>query len=1087
MSAKILHSLKDENRDLHKQIGCMSGIFQLFDRHHFLAGRRINGQNHKRLPPGENCNHAVVPRTVQKATEKNRKKAVKEKQRNSTQSSKTTVASSSCSSSFSSLEHQRAAEQEPSLSGQTISNDNHARDLSLNQPNVLMHIRRRSVDLQDLVKDSTYREARGISVKPAAKDGAGHALKYIDSPRPSPIKSTNPRVSGGNESFQVPGKLRVAPWSSNEEKDGSTRFVPKDARRFSYDGRESRDASKSTVKLKEIPRLSLDSKERSIRRGCNPETKANYFIKDLQREYGNSSKMLDLQHEPGSAKRPSNVVAKLMGLDLSDSVSTTDSPLRLINTGTSDRSDPFSRSSRATTENKQDIFSGILLANAKKDFSSPQRRSTDSVMKPTLNSKFPVETAPWRQPHRSKGSQRSAFKHQEELTKASNSSSSVYGEMEKRLADLEFKKSGKDLRALKQILEAMQKTKGMTDTRKDHALNFASQISNESISSDSTVKASQRNLQSNISVPATAKGSQSPKSYKSPIVIMKPAKLIDKTHSSASMVDSMNDTLGLRKLRTSDPGDNRKGLVDNNTAKDSTPRNSHVRYPFNRHLHSIDDNSNARTLKSAQKPKALQTMSEEQVISSSRSSKITSPKMQQRRLGLEKQSPPSTPSLNSSMTRRQHTRQSLEATTPGRKLGHKTPSLHQSNAQLRETSTKMREMSHHDDSTSQQSGSTISLTSHADTATSVHQSDRITSIHFQQHNQKIKVRVSHFSFIPVSYFLSGLTDVLFSFPQHPAVGLSTAETRKASSEQPSPVSVLDSTFYRDDSPSPVKKISNAFKGIVLVQLIPYMWIECKTHDEAQILDIAGYDPMNQSLLSNNTMPSPGAEIDHKRLENLIQNHRCMSRTHEDPITGPLCDSTNPDHMYISEILLASGILEYLESPWTTSELHTSDHLINPNLFLALEDIRTNTMPSDLQPKPDEKLQRKLVFEVVNEFLVMEDSLKQWFPPHKLADGKPRRQQLLKELCSEVDQLQRKNLNGSLDDEDESLRNILLEDFTDQAKNWTECDSEIPGVVLDVERWIFKDLINEIVSGDSVSLHGWSSGHCRQLFSEKGLC
>ncbi|KAB2610392.1 protein LONGIFOLIA 1-like [Pyrus ussuriensis x Pyrus communis] len=1037
MSAKILHSLKDESRDLHKQIGCMSGIFQLFDRHHFLAGRRINGQNHKRLPPGENCDHAVEPRAVQKATEKNRKKAVKEKQRNSTESSKTTVASSTCSSSFSSLEHQKAAEQEPSLSSRTISNDKHARDLSLNQPNVLMHIRRQSVDLQDLVKDSTYREARGISVKPAAKDGAGHALTYIDSPRPSPIKSTNPRVSGVNESFQVPGKLRVAPFSSNEEKDGGTHFVPKDARRFSYDGRESRDASKSTVKLREIPRLSLDSKESSTRRGCNPETKANYFIKDLQREYGNSNKMLDLQHEPGSAKRPSNVVAKLMGLDLSDSVSTTDSPLRLINTGTSDRSDPFSRSSRATTENKQDIFSGILLVNTKKDFSSPQRRSTDSVMKPTSNSKFPIETAPWRQPHRSKGSQRSAFKHQEEPTKAPNSSSSVYGEMEKRLADLEFKKSGKDLRALKQILEAMQKTKAMTDTRKDHALNFASQISNESISSDSTVKASQRNLQSKISVPATAKGSLSPKSYKSPIVIMKPAKLIDKTHSSASMVDSMNDTLGLRKLRTSDP------------AKDPTPRNNHVRDPFNRHLHSIDDNSNARTLKSAQKPKASQTMSEEKVISSSRSSKITSPKMQQRRLGLEKQSPPSTPSLNSSMTRRQHTRQSLEATTPGRKLGHKTPSLHQSNAQLRETSTKMREMSHHDDSTSQQSGSTISLTSHTDTAASVHQSDRITGTHFQQHNQKIK---------------------------HPAVGLiddrSTAETRKASSEQPSPVSVLDSTFYRDDSPSPVKKISNAFKD-----------------DEAQILDIAGYDPMNQALLFNNTMPSPGAEIDHKRLENLIQNHRCMSRTHKDPITGPLCDSTNPDHMYISEILLASGILEYLESPWTTSELHTSDHLINPNLFLALEDIRTNTMPSDLQPKPDEKLQRKLVFEVVNEFLVqklvVEDSLKQWFPPHKLADGKPRSQQLLKELCSEVDQLQRKNLNGSLDDEDESLRNILLEDFMDQAKNWTECDSEIPGVVLDVERLIFKDLINEIVSGDSVGLHGWFGGHCRQLFSEKG--
>lgn len=49
MAAKLLHSLADENPDLQKQIGCMTGIFQLFDRHHVLTARRIT---HKRLPPG---------------------------------------------------------------------------------------------------------------------------------------------------------------------------------------------------------------------------------------------------------------------------------------------------------------------------------------------------------------------------------------------------------------------------------------------------------------------------------------------------------------------------------------------------------------------------------------------------------------------------------------------------------------------------------------------------------------------------------------------------------------------------------------------------------------------------------------------------------------------------------------------------------------------------------------------------------------------------------------------------------------------------------------------------------------------------
>ena len=52
MPAKVLHTLTGENQDLQKQIGCMNGFFQLFDRHHFLTGRRIKSDNHKRLPPG---------------------------------------------------------------------------------------------------------------------------------------------------------------------------------------------------------------------------------------------------------------------------------------------------------------------------------------------------------------------------------------------------------------------------------------------------------------------------------------------------------------------------------------------------------------------------------------------------------------------------------------------------------------------------------------------------------------------------------------------------------------------------------------------------------------------------------------------------------------------------------------------------------------------------------------------------------------------------------------------------------------------------------------------------------------------------
>lgn len=60
MSAKLPHSLMDENPDFQKQIGCMSGIFLLFDRRYFLSGGRITSHNHKRLPPGTSNVKATV-------------------------------------------------------------------------------------------------------------------------------------------------------------------------------------------------------------------------------------------------------------------------------------------------------------------------------------------------------------------------------------------------------------------------------------------------------------------------------------------------------------------------------------------------------------------------------------------------------------------------------------------------------------------------------------------------------------------------------------------------------------------------------------------------------------------------------------------------------------------------------------------------------------------------------------------------------------------------------------------------------------------------------------------------------------------
>lgn len=53
MAAKYLHSLTDENPDFRKQIGCMTGVFQVFNRHQMVAGRRIAGYSPKIGRPGK--------------------------------------------------------------------------------------------------------------------------------------------------------------------------------------------------------------------------------------------------------------------------------------------------------------------------------------------------------------------------------------------------------------------------------------------------------------------------------------------------------------------------------------------------------------------------------------------------------------------------------------------------------------------------------------------------------------------------------------------------------------------------------------------------------------------------------------------------------------------------------------------------------------------------------------------------------------------------------------------------------------------------------------------------------------------------
>ena len=233
---------------------------------------------------------------------------------------------------------------------------------------------------------------------------------------------------------------------------------------------------------------------------------------------------------------------------------------------------------------------------------------------------------------------------------------------------------------------------------------------------------------------------------------------------------------------------------------------------------------------------------------------------------------------------------------------------------------------------------------------------------------------------------------------------------------------------------------------------------------------------------------------------MVQKLRRLNSSHDEARTdyiASLCENTNPDHRYISEILLASGLLlRDLGSGLTSFQLHPSGHPINPELFFVLEQTKASSLQLKDESIPEkaanvksdkEKLHRKLIFDAVNEILVgklalLSVSPEPWLKPEKLAKKTLNAQKLLKELCYEIEQFQTKKLECNIEEDDDSLKPILWEDVMLRSGSWTDFSDEISGVVLDVERSIFKELVDEVVRGEAVNLRA-KPGRRRQLFSK----
>ncbi|RZC59986.1 hypothetical protein C5167_021744 [Papaver somniferum] len=1077
MSAKLLQALTEDSSDLQKQIGCMTGIFQIFDRQNSLVtARRITNHSHNNRILTDHSHLNNGNRGGDTDNGRYFSSSVTERQRVPAESSRTSISSSSSSSSLSSVNCKNVVRTEIPRQGNSFS-EMSSKQLRNAQQNASPQLRQPPLDFRDAVKDSIYKEACGTPAKTMTKEESVNRVgKHRNAIRPFQLsESVDGSYKVGNygmsgvpadfsESLRLLSRLREEhgsindtkepPRSSYEGRHGSSFVVPRDAPRFSYDGQEmshttfeSRGSLKSNTKFKEHPRMSLDSSECSMKRtNSAPHSNSNSNLMDLQRDSGTSQiAERPLQEAGVHVKQHSNVVAKLMGLELMPTSQIATESRWSAKAYPNRDIDSFSRPSECRPPSSpRSLF---------KEPTSPRSKNSNLIMKPISSSPFPIEPAPWRQLDGTRGVQRPAGRNHGNPTSSSLTSPSVYGNIERRLRELEYKQLDGDLRTLEHMLDTMQENELYEIQREeDQASNFELEINynkqNRSDIDQSFRLINRRNPENSRPVAATSRPS-SPS--ESPIVIMKPAK------SARTLVNKVNGISTAQKLVNGDSADCRKGAVNGRVAKNLRPK---VSQPVRRRDSDNGKKANAMNSNSAKTSTRSQQLPREKTLSSTRSSGSASPKIYQKRPQPERQARPPVPSPDLSTTKKQSVRKSGSSSGKRRT---KSPNMQQKDDNTSKISNETKSLSYQGDEVSLCSDSNFSSASQMDVeVTSADRSGEMSSMFIQQDSLSPSAKVPSKFSSPVeqkkqSYMLSE--------------DAQQAELMAATPEQPSPVSVLDASFYRDDLSSPDEKTQNPDEYPV---------------EEQNPTDLDHLHRGRKKL---------------ENVEHLVQKLRRLNSTHDESKTdyiASLCENSNPDHRYVSEILLASGLLlGDLESGLMSLQPHPSGHPINPDLFYVLEQTKTSnnyltgtekSCEEDavaLNAHQQEKLRRKLVFDSVNEILEHKlDSvgplLNPWLQSNKLAGRTLNAQQLLRDLCSEIEKLVQGSENSACNfDGDDFLKNILFKDVVSVSQKWAVSNGEVSGVVLDVEKLMFKDLIDEIVNGEIIARQ---SRRCRQLFA-----
>ncbi|KAG2642137.1 hypothetical protein PVAP13_2KG262700 [Panicum virgatum] len=680
MPAKYLGALAEDRRpDFHRQVGCVTGILQAFDRRHPLAS------SHKRLLP-PTADHALSSSpsvggdctrfSPQIVLEKNSSKTWAENQRAPAAEMLQTSYSSSPSLSFSSLDGNKLTQQDLSSTDRMLfpersfkcspmlkssfdsENGLDYHDDVLIKPDNMTAAESSlpTLGIKNLVKDSIYKDSRDLSVRVCNGDEVkdhpfnfGDPPKQLDGPPRNNTQGKSKGLMDINESLRVLAKLREASWAPSESCHHAR--LSCDAPQFSYDGKEA------VSRMREVPRLSLDIKEGHL---LNREV--NSRSKPILSSSDRSNAALETQQEQPACKRLPSVVAKLMGLE----------ELPEHNESTAS-----SQTCKAVKESKQEATLNLLSISAQNESAPRQQRNQDSTIRNLPNSMFPVETAPWKQQERivlpRKLPKGSKGVHGREPV------ASIFSDIEKRLKDLDFQHSNKDLRVLKQILDSMQ-AKGLLENKKREEASM-SKLYDGNHDNQEMVNLDVK-MNSNTNSIWVPEESNAESSFKSPIVIMKPTKSANLFSEVDSSAISLGGSSDLPHLQTGSSTDKRKASTINRTAKEQHAKWS-PRVPTSQPLVSYDRKSNGRNEDSSNKQKSSsllvtesssrrQQLPRDSSINLQKNKNSTSPRLLQRKLNSERKARPPIFSAESNKSQRQSgDRNNLDTVSPRSKFRRK--------------------------------------------------------------------------------------------------------------------------------------------------------------------------------------------------------------------------------------------------------------------------------------------------------------------------------------------------------------------------------------------------------------------------------